>query len=197
MNENGKDIYAQVTAKIVADLENGVRSWNQPWTNRGGGEVFIPVRHNGVAYRGVNVFLLWIEAMRKGFSSPKWMTYHQAQQMGGQPRHIPSSSPFAARDGFSQWVAAAPAGGHKACRTLSRNISMHSLINTQRPNICSLLHIFDCSPFYFEGAVSFDRRVTLRHPPHSPVHHYRRLPGRRQHEIAQTPPQSRGAATSE
>ena len=39
MEENGKDIYAQVTAKIVADLEKGVRSWNQPWTNRGGGEV--------------------------------------------------------------------------------------------------------------------------------------------------------------
>ena len=86
MEENGKDIYAQVTAKIVADLENGVRSWNQPWAARGGGEVTIPVRHNGVAYRGVNVLLLWIEAMRKGFGSPKWMTYNQAQRMGGQVR---------------------------------------------------------------------------------------------------------------
>jgi antirestriction protein ArdC len=86
MGENGKDIYAQVTAKIVADLENGVRSWNQPWTNRGGGEVLIPIRHNGVSYRGVNVLLLWIEAMRKGFSSPKWMTYNQAQTLGGQVR---------------------------------------------------------------------------------------------------------------
>jgi antirestriction protein ArdC len=86
MEENGKDIYAQVTAKIVADLENGVRSWNQPWTNRGGGEVLIPIRHNGIAYRGVNVLLLWIEAMRKGFNSPKWMTYNQAQTLGGQVR---------------------------------------------------------------------------------------------------------------
>ena len=33
MEENGNDLYAQVTAKIVADLEKGVRSWNQPWTN--------------------------------------------------------------------------------------------------------------------------------------------------------------------
>jgi antirestriction protein ArdC len=86
MEENGKDIYAQVTAKIVADLENGVRSWNQPWTNRGGGEVLIPIRHNGIAYRGVNVLLLWIEAMRKGFSSSKWMTYNQAQTLGAQVR---------------------------------------------------------------------------------------------------------------
>jgi len=87
MDANGKDIYAQVTAKIVADLENGVRSWNQPWTNaRAGGEVLIPVRHNGVSYRGVNILLLWIEAMRKGFSSPKWMTYNQAQTFGGQVR---------------------------------------------------------------------------------------------------------------
>jgi antirestriction protein ArdC len=86
MTENGKDLYAQFTAKIVSDLENGVRSWNQPWTNRGGGEVSIPIRHNGVAYRGGNVLLLWIEAMRKGFSSPKWMTFNQAQQMGAQVR---------------------------------------------------------------------------------------------------------------
>jgi antirestriction protein ArdC len=86
MDENGKDIYAQVTAKIVADLENGVRSWNQPWASRGGGEVTIPVRHNGVAYRGVNVLLLWIEAIRKGFNSPKWMTYNQAHLLGGQVR---------------------------------------------------------------------------------------------------------------
>ena len=86
MEENGKDIYAQVTAKIVSDLENGVRSWNQPWTTRGGGEVLIPLRHNGVSYRGVNVLLLWIEAMRKGFSSSKWMTYNQAHTLGGQVR---------------------------------------------------------------------------------------------------------------
>ncbi len=87
MEESGKDLYAQITAKIVADLENGVRSWNQPWTNvRAGGEVLIPIRHNGVAYRGVNVLLLWIEAMRRGFSSPKWMTYNQAQLLGGQVR---------------------------------------------------------------------------------------------------------------
>jgi antirestriction protein ArdC len=83
---SGNELYAEVTAKIVADLEKGVRSWNQPWTKRGGGEVLIPIRHNGVAYRGVNVLLLWIEAMRKGFSSPKWMTYNQAQHLGGQVR---------------------------------------------------------------------------------------------------------------
>jgi antirestriction protein ArdC len=87
MEENGKDIYAQVTAKIVADLENGVRSWNKPWTTAGGsGEVILPTRATGQPYRGVNILLLWIEAMRKGFSSPKWMTYHQAQLLGGQVR---------------------------------------------------------------------------------------------------------------
>jgi len=87
MNENGKDLYAQVTAKIVADLEKGVRSWNQPWTNaHTGREVSIPVRHNRVPYRGVNVLLLWIESMQRGFASPMWMTYKQAQLQGGQVR---------------------------------------------------------------------------------------------------------------
>lgn len=85
MNENGNDLYAQVTAKIVADLEKGVRSWNQPWTNaHTGREVSIPVRHNRIPYRGVNILLLWIEAMQRGFASPMWMTYKQAQLQGGQ-----------------------------------------------------------------------------------------------------------------
>jgi antirestriction protein ArdC len=87
MDKNGKDIYAQVTARIVADLEKGVRTWSQPWTTGGfGGEVTIPIRHNRVPYRGVNVLLLWIESMQRSFGSPMWMTYKQAQLQGGQVR---------------------------------------------------------------------------------------------------------------
>jgi antirestriction protein ArdC len=30
------------------------------------GRVALPLRHNGVAYRGVNVLALWMQAMAKG-----------------------------------------------------------------------------------------------------------------------------------
>ena len=69
------DIYTRITEKIVADLEKGVRPWMQPW--RAGnaiGRVTRPLRHNGLPYAGMNVLLLWSEALARGFTSPVWMT---------------------------------------------------------------------------------------------------------------------------
>ena len=37
---------------------------------------------NGIPYQGINVVLLWIEASLKGYASPKWMTFKQAQAVG-------------------------------------------------------------------------------------------------------------------
>jgi antirestriction protein ArdC len=46
----------------------------------------VPLRATGEAYRGVNVLLLWGAAMASGFRQPRWMTYRQAQDNGGQVR---------------------------------------------------------------------------------------------------------------
>lgn len=81
------DIYTRITGKIVADLEKGVRPWMQPW--RAGnaiGRVTRPLRHNGLPYAGMNVLLLWSEAMARGFTSPVWMTFKQAIELGGAVR---------------------------------------------------------------------------------------------------------------
>ena len=81
------DVYARVTDRIVADLEAGTRPWMKPWANSAGnGQVARPLRHNGVPYRGVNVLMLWADALDKGFSSPMWMTYQQAQELGAHVR---------------------------------------------------------------------------------------------------------------
>src|SRR5260370_27303846 len=47
------------------------------------GRVALPLRHNGVAYRGVNVLALWMQAMAKGYAAPVWMTFKQALNLGG------------------------------------------------------------------------------------------------------------------
>jgi antirestriction protein ArdC len=47
------------------------------------GRVVLPLRHNGVAYRGVNVIALWMQAMAKGYAAPVWMTFKQAIDLGG------------------------------------------------------------------------------------------------------------------
>jgi antirestriction protein ArdC len=81
------DIYTRITNRIVADLENGVRPWQKPWTaEHAAGRISRPLRHNAVPYRGINVLNLWCEAEERGFANPYWLTYKQAQEIGGQVR---------------------------------------------------------------------------------------------------------------
>ncbi len=78
------DVYQHVTDKIVAALEAGTRPWEQPW--RSTGCSLRPLRFNGEPYRGVNVLMLWASAQERGFSSPYWMTFQQAQSLSGAVR---------------------------------------------------------------------------------------------------------------
>ncbi len=42
------DVYSRVTDHIIADLEQGVRSWLKPWNASGTeGRITRPLRHNG------------------------------------------------------------------------------------------------------------------------------------------------------
>jgi antirestriction protein ArdC len=81
------DVYARVTAKIVADLEAGIRTWARPWNAaHAAGHVSRPLRANGTPYRRINVLLLWAEAEEKNYTAPIWMTYRQAAELGAQVR---------------------------------------------------------------------------------------------------------------
>ena len=80
-NEVKRDIYQAITDKVIADLERGVRPWHRPWTG-GNTTSSRPLRANGIPYQGINVVLLWIEASLKGYASPTWMTFKQAQAVG-------------------------------------------------------------------------------------------------------------------
>jgi antirestriction protein ArdC len=81
------DVYARVTAKIIAHLEQGVRPWLRPWSvEHAAGRITRPLRSSGEPYNGINVLMLWCEACAKGFSCPIWMTYRQAKELGGQVR---------------------------------------------------------------------------------------------------------------
>lgn len=87
MSEDRKDIYQRVTDSIVAELEKGVRPWLKPWNaDHAAGRITRPLRANGIPYRGINVLMLWASATEKGFAAPLWLTYKQAQELGGQVR---------------------------------------------------------------------------------------------------------------
>jgi antirestriction protein ArdC len=71
-----QDVYTRVTQKIIADLEHGVRPWLKPWSGGNAGErVTLPLLDCGTPYQGINILLLWGEAMAKGYHSNRWMTY--------------------------------------------------------------------------------------------------------------------------
>lgn len=87
------NVYDRVTHKIIADLEQGVRSWQKPWSgDNAATRIMRPLRHNGEAYNGVNVLLLWDAALRGGYQNPTWMTFKQAEAYGAHVRKGEKSS---------------------------------------------------------------------------------------------------------
>lgn len=87
MTTEKADLYTRITSRIVAELEKGVQPWLKPWNaEHAAGRITRPLRHNGQPYRGINVLMLWSEAMAQGYACPIWMTYKQAIELGAQVR---------------------------------------------------------------------------------------------------------------
>jgi antirestriction protein ArdC len=82
-----QDVYERITGRIVAALEQGTRPWLRPWNaEHAAGRITRPLRHNGIPYQGINVIMLWTEAVSKGYAAPIWMTFKQALELGGHVR---------------------------------------------------------------------------------------------------------------
>ncbi|AZL83568.1 DUF1738 domain-containing protein (plasmid) [Aliivibrio salmonicida] len=78
-----KDIYQMVTDRIIAALENGVKPWACPWDRTNECSMLPMNFKTKTNYSGVNILLLWSETVEKGFTSPYWLTYKQANELGG------------------------------------------------------------------------------------------------------------------
>jgi antirestriction protein ArdC len=83
------NLYRDITDKIIAELEQGIVPWVQPWTsNRQLCPLGLPV--NGLtrrSYSGINILLLWSALEERGFASPYWVTFKQCIAMGGTVRN--------------------------------------------------------------------------------------------------------------
>ena len=81
------DIYSNITNKIIADLEKGELTWRKPWSDANLSEnVMRPLQWDGTPYKGINTIMLWATAAENGFTSPYWMTYHQAVELKAHVR---------------------------------------------------------------------------------------------------------------
>lgn len=80
-----RDVYQEVTDKIIAALEGGAAPWVKPWS--AGNGFGLPVNAaTGRAYNGVNVFLLWCQAAAMGYEADRWLTFKQCQALKGRVR---------------------------------------------------------------------------------------------------------------
>jgi antirestriction protein ArdC len=81
------NLYETITASILEQLESGATPWVKPWRSRGSAGGTMPRNAiSGRAYSGVNVFLLWGAQESRGYVSPRWLTYKQAVEAGGNVR---------------------------------------------------------------------------------------------------------------
>jgi len=79
-----RNLYVEVTDRIVAELERGAAPWIKPWSATAGQNV----PQNAVTnrrYSGCNVVLLWM-AQAAGYRTPRYLTYKQAMELGGHVR---------------------------------------------------------------------------------------------------------------
>lgn len=77
-----RDLYSDVTARILQSMEAGVMPWEKAWQS----SACMPM--NAVTdrpYSGVNVLLFWLSA-DCGYARPRYLTFNQAKQAGGNVR---------------------------------------------------------------------------------------------------------------
>lgn len=81
-----QSLYAEVTARIIAELEQGRVPWVQPWD---ASKCPCTMPHNAVSgrmYSGINILILWAAGVEAGFSSQRWLTFRQAEAARGHVR---------------------------------------------------------------------------------------------------------------
>ena len=83
--KSSTDFYQTITNQIIQALEAGIQPWVCPWdrTQATG----LPINASThQPYQGMNIMLLWMSAAERNFSSPYWLTFKQAKDLGGKVR---------------------------------------------------------------------------------------------------------------
>lgn len=72
-----RDVYTDVTNRVIEMLEKGVAPWRRPWKIAG----LLPTNFRSKkVYRGINLLVLSMAC----HTSPFWVTFNQAKELGGR-----------------------------------------------------------------------------------------------------------------
>lgn len=97
-------LYAEITDKIVAELEAGRLPWVQPWgTAAAKAPLAMPKNAaTGRGYSGINALILWGAVIERGFAGQSWLTFRQALGLGGNVRKGERGTTVVYADRFSR-----------------------------------------------------------------------------------------------
>jgi antirestriction protein ArdC len=79
-----RDLYVEVSARIIAELQKGAAPWVKPWSASYGANTPCNAVSNR-PYSGCNVVLLWM-AQAAGYRTLRFLTFKQALELGGNVR---------------------------------------------------------------------------------------------------------------
>lgn len=77
-NDKVANIFANIMIERIEELKN--ENWEKPWFSNEKRENFYPKNIRGNVYKGGNAFLLTFFALSKGYKTPIFMTFKQAQE---------------------------------------------------------------------------------------------------------------------
>ena len=80
-----RDLYREVSDRILAELKTGAAPWVKPWSATPGMNNPVNAR-TARPYSGCNVVLLWMAAQANGWNVLRFLTYKQATELGGNVR---------------------------------------------------------------------------------------------------------------
>jgi antirestriction protein ArdC len=98
---NKPSVYEIVTKSIIEQLKSNLVPWVQPWSSDRSS--LLP--YNAVSqrhYRGVNVLLLWAAAETNRYKNPAWLTFKQAQELGGTVKKGEKATPIVYASSFKK-----------------------------------------------------------------------------------------------
>ncbi|ABD89447.1 ArdC family protein [Rhodopseudomonas palustris] len=82
------NLYAEITDKIIAELQAGRVPWVQPWGTAAANATIAMPRNASTQrrYSGINILILWGAVIEQGFAGQNWLTFRQALGLGGHVR---------------------------------------------------------------------------------------------------------------
>jgi antirestriction protein ArdC len=81
-SRGSRDVYREITERILDALESGTVPWRRPWRDFGMQRNLSSRR----PYRGINQLLTQLTQQLRGYGSPFWLTYRGAERAGGHVR---------------------------------------------------------------------------------------------------------------